>query len=164
MAVQYPGGEQYEARIESYWSVAAQLRPWCLIQPQDAAEVSKAVVALKNANKTEQCQFAVRSGGHTVWPGANNIENGVTIDLGLINTTTNFGNGTAGVGAGSRWGSVYETLAKDNLMIVGGRASSVGVGGFLLGGGNSFYSPRKGLACDNVGQYEVRSKQDTVFL
>ncbi|KAL1625202.1 hypothetical protein SLS56_007397 [Neofusicoccum ribis] len=147
--------EAYEARIESYWSVAAQLRPWCLIQPQNAAEVSKAVIALTEANKTQECQFAVRSGGHTVWPGANNIEDGITIDLGLMNTTTNFGNGTAGVGAGSRWGSVYEALAKDNLLVAGGRASSVGVGGFLLGGGNSFFSPRKGMACDNVAQYEL---------
>ncbi|EOD43523.1 putative fad binding domain containing protein [Neofusicoccum parvum UCRNP2] len=155
LGTQYPGDEAYEARIESYWSVAAQLRPWCLIQPQNAAEVSRAVTALTEANKTQECQFAVRSGGHTVWPGANNIENGITIDLGLMNTTTNFGNGTAGVGAGSRWGSVYEALAKDNLLVAGGRASSVGVGGFLLGGGNSFFSPRKGMACDNVAQYEL---------
>lgn len=120
--------------------------------------MSRAVTALTEANKTQECQFAVRSGGHTVWPGANNIENGITIDLGLMNTTTNFGNGTAGVGAGSRWGSVYEALAKDNLLVAGGRASSVGVGGFLLGGGNSFFSPRKGMACDNVAQYEVCMK------
>ncbi|KKY16132.1 putative fad binding domain containing protein [Diplodia seriata] len=155
LSIQYPGNEQYEERIDSYWSVAAQLRPWCLIQPQNAAEVSKAVIALKEANRTQTCQFAIRSGGHTVWPGANNIEDGVTIDLGFMNTTTNFKNGTAGVGAGSRWGSVFSTLLKDNLLIVGGRASSVGVGGFLLGGGNSFFSARKGMACDNVAQYEL---------
>lgn len=155
--VQYPGVEAYEKSLKSYFSVAAQVRPWCLIQPSDTAEVSKAVIALKNANKTEQCQFAVRSGGHTTWPGANNIVEGVTIDLGRMNTITNFGNGTVGVGPGARWGAVYEALAKDKLMVVGGRASSVGVGGFLLGGGNSFYSARKGLAGDNVAQYEVRN-------
>jgi hypothetical protein len=29
---------------------------------------------------------------------------------------------------------VYETLEKEGLIAIGGRAASVGVGGFLLGG------------------------------
>jgi hypothetical protein len=61
----YPGQEVYTARVGSYWSLAAQLDPYCIIQPQDASEVSRAVVALVKANKKHECKFAVRSGGHT---------------------------------------------------------------------------------------------------
>jgi hypothetical protein len=61
----YPGQEVYTARVGSYWSLAAQLDPYCIIQPRDASEVSRAVVALVKANKKQECKFAVRSGGHT---------------------------------------------------------------------------------------------------
>lgn len=61
----YPGQDVYTSRVESYWSLAAQLDPYCIIQPQNAGEVSQAVVALVQANKTQPCKFAVRSGGHT---------------------------------------------------------------------------------------------------
>lgn len=44
---------------------------------------------------------------------------------------------TALVGPGNRWGDVYEELEPHNLTIVGGRVSSVGVGGFTLGGMDS---------------------------
>ncbi len=61
------------------------------------------------------------------------------------------------------------------LTVIGGRESSVGVGGLTLGGksripastasgvdsrgfagGMSFYSGMYGFACDNVAMYEVR--------
>lgn len=40
-------------------------------------------------------------------------------------------------------------------MVPGGRSSTVGVGGFLLGGGVSHYAPRVGLGCDNVVNFQV---------
>lgn len=39
--------------------------------------------------------------------------------------------------------------------MAGGREGNVGVGGLLLGGGNTFFTARKGFACDNVVGYEV---------
>jgi FAD/FMN-containing dehydrogenase len=35
-------------------------------------------------------------------------------------------------------------------MVVGGQESDIGAGGFLLGGGISYYGPRKSWASDNV--------------
>jgi FAD/FMN-containing dehydrogenase len=40
-------------------------------------------------------------------------------------------------------------------MVAEGRGSTVGVGGFLLGGGIRHYAPRVGLLCDNVVNFEV---------
>ncbi|KAF9895145.1 hypothetical protein FE257_000047 [Aspergillus nanangensis] len=40
-------------------------------------------------------------------------------------------------------------------MVPGGRSASVGVGGYPLGGGNSFFAARVGLNCDSVRTYEV---------
>lgn len=40
------------------------------------------------------------------------------------------------IGAGNRWNRVYEELekGKHNVSVVGGRAGTVGVGGFVVGG------------------------------
>ncbi|KAI1867503.1 hypothetical protein JX265_007305 [Neoarthrinium moseri] len=152
VGVIYPGSELYGNRTESYWSVTSQLTPWCIAQPTSAQEVSTAVVTLV---QDTSCQFAIRSGGHFIWP-ANNIEEGVTVDLGLMNATTyDEETQVASIYPGSRWRGVYETLDPHNVTVPGGRAASVGVAGFLTGGGNSFYSARKGFACDNVVNFEV---------
>ncbi|KAI6823919.1 hypothetical protein KC332_g8796 [Hortaea werneckii] len=153
--ISYPKDETYKQRIGSYVSKAAQVPPHCVFQPRDKNDVSTAVRALVAA-EPEPCQFAVRSGGHNTIPGASSISDGVNIDLGLMNSTTYHPeNDTATVQSGVLWGSVYSTLDKLGVMVVGGRSASVGTGGLVLGGGNSFYAARKGLVCDNVAQFEV---------
>ncbi|KAJ5213710.1 hypothetical protein N7449_000879 [Penicillium cf. viridicatum] len=108
--------------IGSYWAENVQLEPTCVLQPRTAQEVSFAVSTLV-ATDGGACKFAIRGGGHTTWAGANNIVDGVTIDLSLMNTTTyNKNAGTASILPGSRWGGVYETLAKDNVTVPGGRS------------------------------------------
>lgn len=61
------------------------------------------------------------------------------------------------VGAGGKWVDVYAYLNTFNLTVAGGRNGNVGVGGLLVGGGISHFSPRVGWACDNVVNFEVRS-------
>ncbi|KAK8209488.1 FAD binding domain-containing protein [Phyllosticta capitalensis] len=152
----YPNAAAYAARQEAYYNPLARLKPACIIQPNRAEEVSTIVKTLVQANKTQPCQFAIRAGGQTIREGAANIDGGVTIDLGFMNSTTYFAeNKTAAVQPGARWGSVFRALDKADVASAGGRAASVGVGGLVLGGGNSFYSARKGLVCDNVQNFEV---------
>ncbi|KAK7755091.1 hypothetical protein SLS62_002906 [Diatrype stigma] len=149
----YPGDEVYERRVASYFSVSAQLRPCCLVQPTTAEEVALAVTTLVHGTA---CEFAIRSGGHTVWPGAANTDVGVTIDLGLMNKTTYIPETqVAQIQAGSRWRDVYEELTPYGVTVPGSRTSTVGVAGFVTGGGNTFYTGRRGFACDNVVNFEV---------
>lgn len=79
-----------------------------------------------------------------------------SLPLGHMNTTTYHAeNNTASIQPGSRWGPVYRTLEGQGVTVAGGRAATVGVGGFILGGGISYYSAKKGLVCDSVQRYEV---------
>ncbi|KAI5926454.1 hypothetical protein F4810DRAFT_539542 [Camillea tinctor] len=150
--IYFPGTEEYVNRTESYYSASAQLRPSVIIQPTSTEEVSKIITTLIRS----PCNWAIRSGGHTVWPGANNINNGVTIDLGLMSTTTyDADTSTAKIQAGSTWEKVYETLGLEGKTVPGGRTATVGVAGFLTGGGNTFYTARRGFGCDNVINFEV---------
>ncbi|KAK8123753.1 FAD-binding domain-containing protein, partial [Apiospora kogelbergensis] len=143
----------YKMRIDSYWSLGARLQPWAIAQPRTTDEVSrtvKAIVAVPGA------QFAIRSGGHMFWPGASNITEGVTIDLGRLKKTTyDPATKLASVQPGARWNDVYPVVEREGVMVTGGRVGDVGVGGYLTGGGLSFHNCRTGLACDSVVRYEV---------
>ena len=106
------------------------------------------------------CPFAIRSGGHNPFPDNNIGAPGITIDLQGISSTkladSVDGKGqVAQIGPGARWGSVYDTLSPLGVAVPGGRAATVGVGGLVLGGGNSFFSARFGFVADNVENFEV---------
>jgi FAD/FMN-containing dehydrogenase len=154
--VLFPDDALYQDAVDGHWSLEARLSPKCFVQPHDAGEVAKVVTTLVEANKTELCQFAIRSGGHQTWAGAANIEDGITLDLAYMNSTTyNPENATASIQPGARWGGVYKTLDALGVAVPGGRAATVGVAGLATGGGNSFYGSREGFVCDNVVRFEV---------
>ncbi|KAI1743714.1 hypothetical protein F4680DRAFT_471220 [Xylaria scruposa] len=150
--VYYPNSTAYTQCIDDYWSVNAALEPWCMALPLTAKETSKVVqVIVEN-----QCPFGIRSGGHAVFAGSSSIHKGVTIDLGFINGTAyDPDTRLASLGPGGTWGSVYEAPAPYGVAVTGGRSAQVGVGGFLLGGGNSFFAHSYGLGCSNVENFEV---------
>lgn len=134
LRVIYPGSAAYNASESSYFATNVELGPSCIVQPLSSHDVSLAVTSL--AKTSSICQFAIRSGGHATWAGANDISApGVTIDLRLMNSTTyNSNNSTATILPGARWESVYETLDALNVAVPGGRAGPVGVGGLTIGG------------------------------
>jgi FAD/FMN-containing dehydrogenase len=61
----------------------------------------------------------------------------------------------ARVCAGARWGDVVEAVAPHGLAVMHGSSPSVGVIGYLLGGGLSFYGRAHGLAVNHVRAFEV---------
>jgi FAD/FMN-containing dehydrogenase len=126
------------------------------VQPTTAEEVSTTVKVLAAARLLKTYQFAVRSGDHTPIPGVNNVDDGVTIDLLHMNRTTyNTDSKVTSIWPAARWGSVYAALEPLGRMVAGGRESTVGVGGFLLGCGISHYAPLFGLSCDNVINFQI---------
>lgn len=130
--VVYLGSTQYNTTRSGFFS--GQCRddtPSCIVQPSRAEDVADAVEILVKYG----CQFSVKGGGHTPWAGAASINGGATIDMAKLDTTTLSHDKTiASIGAGSRWGEVYNTLIPTGYMIAGGRDSTVGVGGLILGG------------------------------
>ncbi|KAL1880760.1 hypothetical protein Daus18300_001374 [Diaporthe australafricana] len=83
--------------------------------------------------------------------------------MGFFNRTTyDAGSGLASVEPGGHWTGAYTELALSNVTVVGGREGQVGIGGFLLGGGNSYYTFRQGFGCDNVVNFEIVLADGTV--
>ena len=80
----------------------------------------------------------------------------MTIDLKYLSAVVYDANSTlVRIGPAADWGDVYKALEPHGVMTTGGRASSVGVGGLVLGGGISHFSLEHGLVCDNVVEFEV---------
>jgi FAD/FMN-containing dehydrogenase len=65
---------------------------------------------------------------------------------------------------GAKWGDVYKTLQPYGVAVTGGRSDTVGVGGFIIGGGLSYFGNKYGLACDNVLNFEVSCSKLTLAL
>ncbi|OBT43624.1 hypothetical protein VE00_05233 [Pseudogymnoascus sp. WSF 3629] len=151
--VSLPNSTVYKAQQTSLWAVqSSESAPTCRFTPTSALDVSVALLVLR----TVQCEFAVRGAGHAPFVGANNIDGGLTIDLTSLDSVTLTADKTElQVGGGAHWSQVYNYLEPYNLTVIGGRDSSVGVGGLTLGGGISFFSARYGLACDNVNNFQV---------
>ena len=100
--------------------------------------------------------FAIRSGGHSSNSGFSSTSRGVLINLSQLNAVRyDPASGTAVVGPGATWVSVYRALQSHGVTVAGGRVASVGVGGYTGGGGLSFQLYREGFGADTVVAYEV---------
>jgi FAD/FMN-containing dehydrogenase len=158
----YPGQIDYDSRLKSYFDIKQQtITPRCIVQPRSTEDVSLAVKTLSGASIPEQCKFAIRSGGHTPYAGASNIEDGVTIDLKYISAVEYDAEvSLVKVGPGANWDKVFTTLEPLGVITTGGRSSSVGVGGLTLGGGISYFSAEHGLICGRIVTASQTSNPD----
>lgn len=168
--LQDEGSERLQSCRASYFGQqSSQKVPYCVVQPETAQQVSVAVGALadehaaRRENKVRQTVepeetttfFAVRSGGHSIDLG-NSIDGGIVLDMSRLNHVEIAADErTVVVGAGARWGSVYQKLLERNLGVVGGRSMTVGVGGFITGGGISAHSGRYGFVAETVIRFQV---------
>ncbi|KAI9734316.1 MAG: hypothetical protein M1834_002420 [Cirrosporium novae-zelandiae] len=143
----FPNTTEYNTENEESWSASAWLSPACIFAPSSAEEVSCAVTTLTRLNTL----FAIRGGGHMPIDNAANINSsGVLLTSSkLTSLKLSDDEGTVSVAPGNRWGAVYKYLEPFGLTIVGGRMGVVGVPGFLLGGGISFFSYEHGFASSN---------------
>lgn len=122
-----------------------------MFKPTKSLDVSTIVLL----SRLTRCPFATKGGGHTGFPGASSIQDGITVSLEYMNDIMLSGDKkTAVIGPGNRWGAIYTKLAEHNLTVIGGRASDVGLG-LVLGGGVSHHSNIYGFACDNVASFEL---------
>ncbi|OEO31066.1 hypothetical protein VW23_018405 [Devosia insulae DS-56] len=98
--------------------------------------------------------FAARSGGHSY--AGFSMSRGLTIDVSMMNAPYfDPSTGIVRIGAGARNQILYAQLRAANIAITHGRCPTVGVAGFVLGGGIGFNMRANGLACDQVVESEI---------
>ncbi|KAK4183596.1 bifunctional solanapyrone synthase [Podospora australis] len=152
-----PGTEEYDESNGSYFSAFEnEIKPAFIAKPATVQQVQGLVKVLRAHVLEGSVQIAIRGTGHTPFAGSANIQDGVTIDLRrLKGITLNEDKSTVEIAVGETWTTVYAELEEHGLTTAGGRVGRVGVGGFILGGGLSMVSSRRGFACDSVTEFKV---------
>jgi FAD/FMN-containing dehydrogenase len=126
-------------------------RPAVFAQCATVADVQRAI----RFGRQEELEIAVRGGGHGV-AGRALSEGGLVIDLRRMNTVTVDPEArTARVAGGATMSHLDRATEKHGLAAAGGRVSTTGVGGYILGGGDGWIARYFGLGCDNLVEVEL---------
>ncbi|MFD0773576.1 FAD-binding oxidoreductase [Streptomonospora algeriensis] len=121
-------------------------RPSIIAQCETVEDVARAVGFARVCG----LEVAVRGGGHSVaGMGLNN--GGLVVDLRRMNAVHVDPDAmTAHVSGGATMSHLDRATEPFGLATTGGRVSTTGVGGFVLGGGTGWLDRKFGLACDNL--------------
>src|SRR5919108_1762875 len=146
----HPGDDGYD-EARSVFNAMIDKRPALIVRPTTASQVIDSV----NLARERDLPVAVRCGGHSV-SGMGTCDDGLLINLSLmkgvdVDPTAR----TARVNAGVLAGELDRDTQVFGLAAPGGRVTTTGVGGFTLGGGYGWLSPKYGLACDNLISVDV---------
>jgi FAD/FMN-containing dehydrogenase len=121
-------------------------RPALVARPAGVADVLAAVRYAREA----ELPVAVRCGGHSL-SGHSTADDALLLDLSLMKgVRIDLERRTARVQGGALWGEIDRETQAFGLATPGGRVTTTGVGGFTLGGGYGWLSPKYGLTCDNL--------------
>ncbi|MET8541628.1 FAD-dependent oxidoreductase [Kitasatospora sp. NPDC004799] len=149
-AVALPGDPDYAAAT-AVFNLAAPVRPAAAVTVRTVAEVRASLEHARRAGRWVR----VHTTGHA-------SSSARPMDDALLIRTEPAGPveidpaaRTARVPAGTRWGAVVEAAAAHGLAAPHGTSPTVGVVGFLLRGGISFYGRRAGLAVNSVRAVEL---------
>ncbi len=145
-----PSDEGYEAARRVYNGMIDR-RPALIARPTGAADVIEAVKVARESS----LPLAVRCGGHSI-AGNSVCDDGLVIDLSRMKgVRVDPMARTARANAGVLWGEFDREAQVFGLATPGGRVTTTGLGGFTLGGGYGWLSPKFGLTCDNLLSADV---------
>jgi FAD/FMN-containing dehydrogenase len=150
MAILRPDDPGYDDARRGF-NLIADTRPWGVAEPTTIDEVCELVAQAA----AEGVTVAPVGTGHQIGalPDLSRtllvrprIEGGVRVDAAAR---------SARVPAGTTWDSVVSAAADHGLFALHGSSPTVGVVGFLLNGGASFYGRRHGVAANHVRAVEL---------
>jgi FAD/FMN-containing dehydrogenase len=150
--VHLPGDPAYDVHRVP-WNLAVDQRPAAVAFPHSVDEVQEVVRAARAAG----LRVAPQNTGHGAGPlGERSLADVVLVRLAaLTGVTVDPVARTARVGGGTQWQDVVAATAPHGLTAPHGSAPDVGVAGYSLNGGLSFYGRRHGLAVNRIRAVEV---------
>ncbi|KAL6894813.1 hypothetical protein GGI43DRAFT_429321 [Trichoderma evansii] len=151
----YAVGElPYERSVATANFLYRYSRPGCVVQPKRASQVQEIV----REAKRREIPITIKNGGHS-YAGASTTEKGISLDLCRMNNVKLDTNSMImTLQGGALWGNAYKEFVNKKLnryVINGGRCPTVGVSGFILGGGLSPFTRSFGMGCDTVKEITI---------
>jgi FAD/FMN-containing dehydrogenase len=133
------------------FNVVIDQQPAGIAVPRSADEVSDVVRSAAADGK----RVAAQRTGHLAAPLGPLTDTVLLRTAGLGGVQIGAEAGTARVGAGALWGDLVPRASELGLGALHGSAPGVGIAGYMLGGGVSFYARKHGLACNRVTAIEL---------
>lgn len=154
-AVSLPDDPDFAAATFA-WNVAIAHRPALVV---DAVNEQDVVEAVRFANEHDLA-IAVQATGHGQ---PRPCQAGLLIRTDRLDHVAVDANGrTARFGAGVRWGRVNEAAAEHGLAGISGSSPTVGILGYLMGGGLGLMSRLHGLGVDRILRFRVVTAEGVV--
>merc|ERR1719295_1151521 len=146
-------------------NAACKAEPAVIVVPKTEKDIS---TILKTAAKYKM-EISVRSGGHS-YTCTNIKEGGVHIDMRqfdtmeMLNTSLSPTGKAMRLGPGRQWGDVLEFAPPTQYSYPHGQCRSVGVGGYLLGGGVNWLGTfnKYGYGAESVLRMQVVTANGTI--
>ena len=149
-----PGEDNYERYVATANLIYRFSSPSCVVQPKCACDVRDIIKIAKPLN----VPITIKNGGHS-YAGGSTTNIGILMELGLMNEVNlDKTSRTVTVKGGALWFHVYKKLVSkhlDGFIVNGGRCPTVGVSGFILGGGLSPFTRSFGMGCDTVEEFTI---------
>ncbi|MBE7416522.1 MAG: FAD-binding oxidoreductase [Ideonella sp.] len=143
-------GARYDTARAAFNAVFDR-RPGVIARATGAADVIAAVTFARES----RLPLAVRGGGHSV-AGYSTIESGLLLDLGpMKGVRVDPVARRVRAQPGLTWGELDRETQAFGLATTGGRVTSTGIAGFILGSGSGWLERLHGLACDNLVAADV---------
>ena len=140
-----PGDSSYD-EARKLFNAMIDRRPSIIAQCASVADVIRAIRVARHHG----LEISVRGGGHGV-AGKALAEGGLVIDLRQMHAVSVDPDArTVTVEGGATMSHLDRGTEPYGLATTGGRASTTGVGGYILGGGSGWFDRKMGLACDNL--------------
>lgn len=99
--------------------------------------------------------ISVYGGGHSA-TGSAVCDAGVCIDMrGMKGIDVDVENASVRAEGGLTWGELDAATQEHGLAVTGGRVSTTGLGGLILGSGSGWLERKLGLVCDNLAKVEM---------
>ncbi len=138
-------GERYD-EARAVFNAMFDRRPAVIVKATCDGDVVAAILFVQSA----RVPMAIRAGGHSV-AGYSALEGGLLLDLRSMKSIEVDPVGrTVRCGPGVTWGELDAVTQQHALATTGGRMTTTGVAGFVLGSGSGWLERMHGLACDNL--------------
>jgi FAD/FMN-containing dehydrogenase len=145
--------DDYEAlRLSAVWNERKPDRhPDVIVIARDEDDV---VAAVRYAGEND-LHVGIRSGGHS-WVGNGVRDGGMLLDLSALqDIRVDAQDATAVVEPAAKGPAIYDAVSAHGLFFPTGHAPTVGIGGFIIGGGYGWNSRYLGPACLSIKAIDV---------
>jgi FAD/FMN-containing dehydrogenase len=133
------------------FNVLIDQQPAGIAMPASADEVGEIVRTAADEGK----RVAAQRTGHLALPLGSLADTVLVRTAGLGGVQIDGDAGSARVGAGALWGEFVPRASDQGFVALHGSSPTVGIAGYTLGGGVSFYGRKHGLACNQVTAIEL---------